>query len=145
MTSRDLYGVDFLEWTRCNAALLRAGRLDEIDAEHLAEEIEDMGVNQRHQLFSRLKVVMMHLLRWQAEPGRRSASWRRIINTQRDRLELLLEDAPSLKSHACARMQRPHEKAVRDAMVDTGLPEASFPETCPFTIDQILDEKFFPD
>ncbi len=54
MIAKELYDRDFLEWTRCNAALLRARRFEEADIEHLAEEIEDMGKSQQRELESRL-------------------------------------------------------------------------------------------
>jgi hypothetical protein len=63
MNVKDLYDKDFFEWTRCNAALLRARRFEEADIEHLAEEVEDMGKRDRRELTSRLEVLLTHLLK----------------------------------------------------------------------------------
>ena len=81
--AKDLYDRDFVEWTVRNAELLRAGRLEEADIEHIAEEIEDMGKRQRHELRSRLRILLIHLLKWQAQPERRGPSWIATIGAQR--------------------------------------------------------------
>ena len=69
-----LYDADFAEWTRETAVLIRSGRFEEADLEHMAEEIEDMGKSQRFQVFSGCRVLLMHLLKWQYQPGRRTQS-----------------------------------------------------------------------
>ena len=71
MAVEDLYDRDFLEWTARNAELLRAGRLKEADLEHIAEEIEDLGKGQRHEVRSGLRVLLMHLIKWQSQPEKR--------------------------------------------------------------------------
>ena len=78
-----LYNTDFHAWTREQAALLKSGRLAEIDMNHLIEEIESMGKNERRELKSRLVILIMHLLKWQIQPERQSNSWRATIETQR--------------------------------------------------------------
>jgi hypothetical protein len=78
-TAKDLYEQDFFEWTVQNAQLLRAGRLEEADLEHIAEEIEDMGRSERRELESRLSVLLSHLLKWRFQPSRRGRSWQATI------------------------------------------------------------------
>jgi hypothetical protein len=68
-----LYDRDFFEWTARNAQLLREGRFAEVDAGHLAEEIEDVGKRDRREVRNRLKVLLVHLLKWTAQPGLRYA------------------------------------------------------------------------
>ncbi len=145
MTARDLYERDFFEWTRCNAALLRAHRFEQVDIEHIAEEIEDMGKSQQRELESRIQVLLAHLLKWKHQPGRRSLSWEHTVDNQRDEIERLIRMAPSLRNYIPAALSEVHPKAVRDAAKETRLPQASFPETCPFTPDQILAPDFFPE
>ncbi len=144
MSAKELYNRDFFEWTQCNAALLRAGRFDQADIEHLAEEIEDMGKRDRREMVSRLQVLVMHLLKWQAQPEMRSPSWEDTIDTQRDEIALLLQDAPSLRSHVERILPQLYPKAARKAARETRLPNSSFREDCPWTIDQILDPGFLP-
>ena len=145
MTARDLYDRDFFEWTRCNAALLRAGRLEEADVEHLAEEIEDMGKSQRHELANRLRVLLAHLLKWRVEPERRGRSWRATIDVQRDELLRLLGQMPSLRNYLRDTLPEIYRPAVKQAIAETDLPDETFPAKCPFTIHEILDEEFFPE
>jgi hypothetical protein len=144
MKATELYERDFFEWTQCNAALLRSGRFDKADIEHIAEEIEDMGKRERRELGSRLEVLLQHLLKWQAQPGR-TRSWRNTIKLQRDEIAELFEEMPSLKSAWGAKLGRVYWRAVLAASAETGLPESSFPASCPFTLDQILDENFLPE
>jgi hypothetical protein len=145
MTAKELYGKDFVEWTQYNAALLRAGRLSEIDVEHLAEEIEDMGTSQRHALSSRLLVLIAHLLKLQAEPSSWAAKgWRTTVKVQRFRINRLLRSAPSLRNEVEGDIAEIHHLAVSKASAGTRLDEAHFPKTCPFTVDQLLDPDYFP-
>ena len=96
MKAKELYERDFFEWAILNAELLRTGHLDEADLEHIAEEIEDMGISQKKELYSRLRVLVMHLLKWKFQPeGRAESSWRSTIRTQRAEIEALFSFAPS--------------------------------------------------
>lgn len=144
MTARDLYDRDFLEWTRCNAALLRAGRFDQADIEHIAEEIEDMGKSQRRELFSRLRILLIHLLKWQAQPERRGASWTSTINNKRREIAALLEDMPSLQPLLVQKLGSVYQWAAEDATRELELVSNPFPDFCPFTVEQVLDPEFFP-
>ena len=145
MVAKDLYDRDFFEWTQCNAALLRAGQLDQADIEHIAEEIEDMGKSQQRELESRLEVLLQHLLKWKLRPDQRGKSWRLTANAQRREIEKLVRKMPSLKRCLKETVTEAYAYAVRAAADETELPPTSFPEICPFMIEQILDEGFFPE
>ena len=138
------YDLDFHHWIGRNVELLRAGRLSEIDAEHIAEELESMGKRDVRQLRSRLQVLVMHLLKWQYQPERQSASWLTTIDHQRDEIEALLLDSPSLRPILAELLDSIYPKAVRDACHETGLPRAAFPECCPYGLNAILDAGFLP-
>lgn len=90
------YDKDFYAWILRNVALIRAGRLSEIDREHVAEELESMGKSEKRELINRLALLMMHLLKWEFQPERRGNSWRASIYHQRLKLKKLLEESPSL-------------------------------------------------
>jgi Domain of unknown function DUF29 len=93
----ELYDRDFFEWTRYNAALLREGRLDEVDVEHLAEQVEDLAMPFRQELKDRLEILLQHLLKWQFLYEWREAGdhcWRGTIDLQRREIKDLLEDMP---------------------------------------------------
>jgi hypothetical protein len=145
-----LYDQDFFEWTVRNAELLRSGRLEEIDLEHLAEEIQDLGDRHRHEINSRLVVLLKHLLKWSMQPQRRytesgSSSWLSTIREQRRQMTGLLEEAPSLRRYAKEGLPKAHRDAVKEASAETGIPIAKFPEECPFSFDQVLEDEYLPE
>jgi len=139
-----LYDEDFFEWTRRSAELLRAGRFEQADVEHIAEEIEDMGKQDLKELNSRVQVLVAHLLKWQLQHAKRSRSWTSTIVTQRIEIDADLKQSPSLKRKVRSGLPDNYEKAVERAIADTGLALGLFPAECPFTVEQILDREFLP-
>lgn len=138
------YDADFFEWTQHTAALLRAGRVAEVDLEHLAEEVEDMGKRDRREVDSRVTVLLTHLLKWLKQPEHRSRSWQSTILTQRDELERVLQDSPSLRPRVGTELARTYAIAVRRAARQTGVFPHLFPSQCSWTPEQILDPDFLP-
>lgn len=139
------YERDFFAWTRQTAVLLRQARFEAIDIERLAEEVVDMGKRDLRELDSRVQVVLVHLLKWQAQSTKRSRSWRTTLLTQRLEIARLLNDSPSLRSAVTRRMSSNFAGARRLAATETGLSDASFPLSCPFSAAQILDTDYHPD
>jgi len=139
-----LYEADFLAWTQETVRLLRERRFDCVDLEALIEEVDGMGISQRHQLENRLVVILKHLLKWKHQPGKRSNSWRSTLMTQRLRVHRLLRDSPSLRPGVPGSIGPAYSDAVKEAGVETQLPNETFPEECPFTAEQILDPDFLP-
>jgi hypothetical protein len=138
------YERDFHAWTRQQAALLRAGRLPELDIDHLAEELDSMGARERRELTNRLAVLLAHLLKWQHQPERRGNSWRLTIEVQRLDLQDLLDQNPSLKPELPERLPAAYRKAVLLAAQETGQDKAVFPAECPYSGEQVLDAGFWP-
>ena len=143
--SASLYDEDFAVWTAETARLLRAGRFDEVDIEHVAEEIEDMGKRDKRELHSRLTVLILHLLKWKWQPEKKSASWGATIVTQRAELRRLFRQSPSLKAKVQDAVEDVYSDAIEGVTVETGLPARTFPRKCPFSPDQILDREFLPE
>jgi hypothetical protein len=141
----DLYEQDFFEWTVRNAELLRAGRFAEADIEHIAEEIEDKGKSERRELWSRLRVLLSHLLKWKLQSSDRGRSWQATIDVQRDELVRLLRQSPSLRGYLRDQLPEVYPVAVKGTIAETDLPDEMFPPACPFSLEQILDADFFPD
>lgn len=139
-----LHTADFFGWANQQAALLRAGRIAEIDREHLAEEIEDMGKSLHRELVNRLTVLFLHLLKWQYQPGYQSNSWRYTLEEQREQIADHLQDNPSLKQKLPESIERAYKYARTGAARATGLPKSTFPEICPWSFDQALDDAFWP-
>jgi hypothetical protein len=141
---RRLYDEDFFAWTQEAAERLRAGRLGEIDTEHVATEIEDMGKRDFVETKSRLRVLLTHLLKWRFQRAKRSRSWEATIFTQREEIAALLDESPSLRPRVAAALPATYGAAVRLAALETGLARRTFPKTCPFTLEQVLDAEFLP-
>lgn len=143
--SNTLYDQDFFAWANEQARLLREGKLSEADIDHIAEEIESMGRSEKRELVSRLEVLLMHLLKWQFQPDRRSASWELSIIDNREKLEEHLVENPSLRSQTGAAVQAAYRRARRHAALETELPLATFPDACPWSFEAFMDEAFWPD
>ena len=139
------YRQDFYAWAQEQAALIRAGKLTDIDWAQVAEEIDDMGKSEKRAMESRLEVLLMHLLKWQVQQDRRSQSWQRTIRDQRRRLDRLLQENPSPKSLLAESIADVYPSAVIAAANETGLDEDRFPDACPYTDRQIFDREFLPD
>lgn len=135
---------DFFLWTQHQAALIRARQFDLVDWENVALEIEAVGSRERRELGTRLKILMMHLLKWQFQPEKRSRSWRSTINDQRDEIEQLLDEDPSLRREIEALIGKRYRIARANAAGETGLALRTFPLRCPYAADQILDDSYFP-
>jgi hypothetical protein len=135
---------DFALWAAEQAALVRAGKLDRADLENIAGELEYLGNSQQHEIDSRLNVLIAHLLKWQSQPRRRSNSWKATLLEQRTQIARIIRRSPSLKGHPGSVLEEEYRIGRLKASGDTGLPEAKFPESCPYAIEQILDPSFFP-
>lgn len=139
------YERDFHAWAERQAGLFAAGRFDELDRANLAEEIGDLSASLRREVKSRLTVVLAHLLKWAYQPSARSSSWRGSLDENRDQIEVVLEDNPSLASLPAAIMTSAYSRARRNAARETGLLPETFPASCPFTVAQALDHEFLPE
>ncbi len=137
------YEADLLAWTERQAELLRRRAANEIDWDNLAEEIEAVGRSERRELRSRLKVLMLHLLKWAYQPEHRSSGWRGSISEQREELARLLADSPSLHRFLAEYATADYAGARMKAEIETGL--LRLPGATPWTADQILDAGFWPE
>ena len=143
-TNQDLYDRDFYAWSREQAELLRSGRIAEADLANIAEEIESIGKTEKRELMSRLTVLLLHLAKWQFQPGLQSRSWRLGIEGQRLDIADLLDDNPSLQPQVAPAIDQTCRRAVLDAQRETGLDAAAFPTACPWSAEHVLDHAFWP-
>jgi hypothetical protein len=134
--------TDYYAWTQQQADLLRTKQINQIDWYNLADEIEDMGRSEKRQLESRLEILIMHLLKWQFQPNFRSRSWQLTIKEQRLRIDKLIQENPSLKPSLNVAVDQVYPLAVLSAERETGL--SDFPETCSYSLANILSADFFP-
>lgn len=139
------YETDLNAWANEQARLLRAGRFDLLDIEHIAGEIEDVGKSEQRELASRMTVLLAHLLKWQHQPERRGASWEKTIKSQRKDISYAIKESPSL----APKLEEPDwldmvwSRAVAQAVTETGLD--CFPEVCPWSVrDEVLALSWWP-
>jgi hypothetical protein len=133
---------DLFTWVQEQVALLRAGRLDEIDAENIVDELSDVGKSEFSKLQSALEIILAHMLEWDHQPERRSRSWDNSIAAQRSEYSDVLADNPGLKSRRAEALERAYRKARLAASSETNLPRETFPAECPYGWDEILDRPF---
>jgi len=138
------YDQDFFAWTRQQADFMRERQFQELDLEHLIEEIESMGASERRQLVSGLKMLMAHLLKWQFQSHMQSRSWSATIKEQRLSIEDLLDDNPSLRGRLDTVIPKAYRLARLLAVRETNMEESTFPDRCPYTWEQIRDHGFYP-
>src|ERR1700724_40418 len=96
-----LYEHDETAWLEAMSALAASGRFAEMDFLNLSEHLTDMAKRDRREVFSRLVVLLSHLLKWEYQPDRRSGSWRGTLLEQQRELRQLLESG-TLRNHATA-------------------------------------------
>ena len=138
------YHQDFYGWTQEQARLLKEGRINEIDLENLLEEIESMGKSEKRELESRLEILLMHLLKWLYQPNFQGKSWELTIREQRAKTIRHLKENPSLKAKLVESFGFAYEDARMWAARETGLSLDIFPESCPWSFEQVIDPGFFP-
>jgi hypothetical protein len=139
------YDTDFYGWTQEQAALLRAGRLTDLDIENLIEEVETMGRSEKRELESRLTVLLLHLLKWKYQEVRRGRSWELSIIEQRLKFQETLEENPGLKPRLDEILAKAYKFSTLQASRETNISSNVFPQDCPWTFDQITNETYYPD
>jgi hypothetical protein len=134
-----LYQHDETAWLEAMSALAAEGRYADMDYPHLSEYLADMARRDRREVFSRLVVLLTHLLKWEHQPDRRNGSWRGTIREQRRELRPLLESG-TLRGHAAAVSADAYAEARRQAADETELDVNVFPAENPWPLDADLGE-----
>ena len=145
MATSSLHELDFYACTQQQVNLIKSGNLVDIDFEHLLEEIESMGANERRELINRLAILLAHLLKWHYQPSFRGRSWQLTIKEQRRQLQRHLKDNPSLHARLDEFIADSYIDSVLLAAKETGLDELAFPIQCPYTQDDLLNSEFYPE
>jgi len=132
------YEDDLYTWVQEQVALLRSGRLDQLDANNVAEELSDVGNEQRDKLECAIAVLTMHLLKWDHQAKHRSRSWELSIREQRRRIARVLKKCPGLQPLVPEAIEEGFADGRDRALAETGLPDAAMSETCPFSFDEMM-------
>ena len=136
------YERDFYSWLMEQARHLRDGRFDALDRNNLAEEIEAAGAEQFNKLVRALRVLMLHMLKWDHQPSLRTRSW--VLSVEEQRLEIadVLSDNPGLKPRIGEAVTRAYRRARIEAAKETGLDETEFAASCPYSFDGLMSRVF---
>jgi hypothetical protein len=145
----NLYDRDFHAWAEEQATLLRERRFELLDLDNVTQEVEDLARSERRRLQSALLGALIHLLKiayteGSLEPQR---SWRISVRNARKDARRALREQPSLQAHLTELLRTAFEYARQDAhdeLSDHGDTHAPFPKVCPWSIEQILADDFFP-
>jgi hypothetical protein len=148
-----LYDQDLQLWIEQTIGQLKNHEFDSLDIEHLIEELTDLGKSEKSTLRSNLRILLAHLLKLKVQqdvPQTMKNSWYSSVLEHRQRVLDNLADTPSLKSFLEEAVEKAYPDARKLAIKEAQLakfgvrvPEVSqYPETCPFLIEQILDEDF---
>lgn len=143
-TSRtNLYEQDYVAWADEQALLLEQKRFNELDLVNLVEEVRDLGRRERDALESQLIKLLMHLLKWQYQPEKRTRSWLLTIKDARRQIAKLRSKYPVLKVHTESVYFECYLEAREVASDETALPLNIFPLD-PYSFEQVLNADFFP-
>jgi Domain of unknown function DUF29 len=96
-----------------------------------------LGRSEFDKLESGLRILLLHLLKWDHQPALRSRSLVLSIKEQRARVRNVLSDNPSLKPRFDEAIARAYKGACIGAAKETGLDEDAFPPTCPYGFEEI--------
>ncbi len=138
------YEDDFWAWGLQQAELLRLGRFSELDLPNLIGEVEEMTASVRRALESSYRVLLMHLLKWEYQPERRTRSWLLTIERERGNIEDFEQDNKSLRNDAPSLAKSAYRRARHEAAKSTGFKKSTFPEDCPYKLSDILKEDWLP-
>lgn len=142
---KTLYEADYLRWIETTVEKLRSQDYVNVDWENLIEEIEDIGRSERRSLESNLIVVLLHLLKWEYQPERRSGSWEGSIIEHRRRIKKALKESPSVKPYFESIFTECYTEALKQAKAETGVPLKSFSMKSSYELAEVIDDEFLPE
>lgn len=126
------YADDYAAWLAHQVALLQAKRYRELDLPNLIDEVESLGRSDFKAFVSAIEVVLVHMLKWDHQPDRRTRSWQSSIVEHRRRIAKELRDSPSYKARIDEAVADAYDTAAARASAETELPIGTFPEACPY-------------
>lgn len=138
------YEDDFHAWAYEQAELLRRARFREADIPNIVEELETLGRSERNALESSYRLVLLHLLKWQFQPSRRTRSWEITLRRERRNIAKAEGRSPSLRAQAAQILGEAYEDARQDASEETDLPLETFTQSCPWPLGHVRDVDFLP-
>jgi hypothetical protein len=145
------YDDDFYAWTQYQAEVLRSMRTrdNRFDREHVAEEIEDLGKSERSAVRSEVRRILEHFLKLAYSPAAEPRS-DGMVSIASARAELEDKLTATLRKDIQAELPGLYTRAKKIAILalvsyDEANAAVGFPGTCPFTLEQILADDWYPE
>lgn len=140
---KNLYETDEYLWLEETLKILKEKRLNDLDLENLIEELENLSKRERNRVSSFLEQIIRHLLLlqyWTEEYQRNQNHWRAEIQSFRTQLRKYL--TTNLKNYLENELNIIYQDALEYVKQKTGF-LVDFPEQCPYSLEQLLDKKWF--
>ncbi len=137
---KSLYDQDFNLWIEETVSQLKSKEFNEVDWENLIDEVESLAKQDKRELKSRLTTLFEHgLKRHFILLPDCYRGWGITIHRTQGDIEDILEDSPSLRHYLLEVWDKCYQKAVKNMRMEY---EASFPDVCPFSVEQVLNGDF---
>jgi Domain of unknown function DUF29 len=136
-----LYEPDETAWLEEMARLIKKRQYGQLDYKNLREYLQDMARRDRREVLSRLTTLLIHRLKWDSQPRKRSRNWKITIPEQQRELEFDFE-SKTFRNHAQDVLAKAYGRAVVSAAAETDLPESTFPQERPYTLDGLLSNEW---
>ncbi|MDF5706381.1 MAG: DUF29 domain-containing protein [Nostoc sp. S4] len=143
-----LYDQDYYLWLRTIINQLRTRQFSEVDLDNLLEELETKGRSEKRAVKNPLIRLLEHLLKliyWDGERERNQGHWKGEIRTFRREIKERLKDSPSLKPYILEIFDECYQDARKEASDRSQLTIDIFPLIPIGSLEQILDENWFPE
>ncbi|MEH2323907.1 MAG: DUF29 domain-containing protein [Nostoc sp.] len=147
-TTPTLYDQDYYLWLMTTINQLRTGQFSSVDLDNLLDELETMGRSQKRAVKSLLIRLFEHLLKityWDVERERNEGHWKAEIRTFRREIKDELKDSPSLKPYILEIFDQCYQEGRKEASDRSQLSIDIFPLIPIGSLEQILDENWFPE
>jgi hypothetical protein len=145
---RELYEVDDYLWLEETVKLLKTKNWDNLDLENLIEELESLGKNNFNKVRSLLRQIIIHILLleyWQQEYERNYRHWKGEIIAFRDDLNNSLTTTLKNKLSLSQELETIYNVSKKFVIQKTGLHQKLFPDNCPYSLEQLLDDNWYPE
>lgn len=142
-----LYDQDYVLWLETTVEQLKQGQFADVDLENLIEEIESMGRSEQRAIESLLTRLLEHLLKiayWESQREQNIGHWSLEVTNFRYQISKLIADSPSLKPYLHEIFEESYSVARRGVSRAMRLKNNSLPEKPIATVEQTLDDNWFP-
>jgi len=144
LNMRDLYKLDYLAWYEKTLEQLKNNDSNELDLETLSEVLENLVRDTKRSGESYLRQIIIHMLLieyWESEKINRCHWAAEIVNS---RSELETDMTTNLRKHLELVKENIYQRALRYVIKKTELNKTLFPLQCPYSLEQLLDDDWFP-